>query len=437
MGTARQSNEAFCRRTRQHRTPRKTAEHEPNRKKFGGEERLKVPLADLRAQYYELKEQIDAAIVAVIESCRFSGGSNVTDLEEEVAQRCGAKFGIGVASGTDALTLSLLACGIGAGDEVITTPFTFGATTEAIYHVGARPVYVDIDSCSFNLDSEQISKAITPRTKALLPVDLYGQMADRHTLRNLAQAHNLKLVIDSAQSIGSSQFDEPIAAAGDTTTLSFYPTKNLGAYGDGGMILTNDAEIADLLRSLRGHGTKTHKYFYERVGYCSRLDAIQAAVLMAKLPLLADWNAGRRRNAALYAQHLEGASEYGMTLPREEPGNFHIYHQFTLRYGKRDELQAHLKAQEIDTEIYYPLPMHLHPAYADLGYQEGDFPQSERAAREALSLPIHPELTEEQIAYVAEHIWKFLRANADKPENAATAVVRSQSRKKASEPALR
>ncbi len=398
---------------------------------------MKVPLADLRAQYYELKDQIDAAIVAVIESCRFSGGSNVTQLEEQIAERCGAQYGVGVASGTDALTLSLLACGVGAGDEVITTPFTFGATTEAIYHVGAKPVYIDIDPCTFNLDTEQIAQAITPRTKALLPVDLYGQMADRHTLRNIAQAHNLKLVIDSAQSIGSSQFDEPIAVAGDTTTLSFYPTKNLGAYGDGGMILTNDTEIAEALRSLRGHGTKTHKYYYERVGYCSRLDAIQAAVLMAKLPLLTQWNEGRRQNAARYQELLSGSEEYGLALPREEQGNYHIYHQYTLRSSRRDALQAFLKTQEIDTEIYYPLAMHLHPAYADLGYREGDFPQAERVTGEVLSLPIHPELTEEQVEFVAANIWKFLRDNAGQTENVVTAVVRSNPRRAKSEMAAR
>lgn len=392
---------------------------------------MKVPLADLRAQYYELKDQIDAAIVAVIESCRFSGGSNVSDLEEQIAERCGAKFGIGVASGTDALTLSLLACGIGRGDEVVTTPFTFGATTEAIYHVGAVPVYVDVDPCTFNMDTEQIVKAITPRTKALLPVDLYGQMADRQTLVQIARAHNLKLIVDSAQSIGSSQFGEPIAIAGDTTTLSFYPTKNLGAYGDGGMILTNDPEIAATLRSLRGHGTVTHKYYYERVGFCSRLDAIQAAVLLAKLPLLTEWNEGRRRNAARYQELLRDIPSDLLTLPREEPGNHHIYHQYTLRCRERDALQAYLKSQGIDSEIYYPLPLHLHPAYAGLGYREGDFPNAERVAREVLSLPIHPELTDAQIEYVAEHVHAFFHTLPAITAETVTAVVRTRKRETA------
>jgi dTDP-4-amino-4,6-dideoxygalactose transaminase len=371
---------------------------------------LKVPLADLRAQYYELKEQIDAAIVGVIESCRFSGGDNVTRLEIEIAATCGAQYGVAVASGTDAVLLSLVACGIGEGDEVITTPFTFGATSEALALVGARPVYADIDACTFNLDETRIEERITPRTRALLPVDLYGQMVDRTAFYDIARRHKLRLIIDSAQAIGALQNGQPIGIHGDTATLSFYPTKNLGAYGDGGMVLTNDADIADRLRSLRGHGTNGHKYHYERIGYCSRLDAIQAAVLLAKLPLLGGWNAGRRRNAALYHEHLAdiaGVPGVGVTLPRAELCNYHVYHQYTIRSPHRDALQAFLKEHEVDTEIYYPLPIHLQPAYAYLGYKEGDFPISERVAKEVLSLPIHPELTPEQVAYVAGLIRRF------------------------------
>jgi dTDP-4-amino-4,6-dideoxygalactose transaminase len=371
---------------------------------------LKVPLADLRAQYYELKEQIDSAIVKVIESCRFSGGDVVSQLESEIAATCGAEYGIGVASGTDALVLSLVACGIGDGDEVITTPFTFGATSEAIALVGARPVYVDIDTCTYNLDVSQIEYRITPRTKAILPVDLYGQMVDRVILTDIARRHKLRLIIDSAQAIGARQFGQPIAKHGDTTTLSFYPTKNLGAYGDGGMVLTNDPELADTLRSLRGHGTRQHKYYYERVGYCSRLDAIQAAILQVKLPALQDWNEGRRRNAALYHELLADIAEIrdeGIGLPGHERGNDHIYHQYTIRHPRRDALQQVLKAHDVDSEIYYPVPMHMHPAYAYLGFKEGAFPKSEKAAREVLSLPIHPELTEAQIRYVADLIREF------------------------------
>lgn len=375
---------------------------------------MKVPLADLRAQYYELKDQIDAALLDVIETSRFSGGENVTQLEEKIAALCGAKYGIGVASGTDALVLSLVACGIGAGDEVITTPFTFGATSEAIALVGAKPVYVDIDHCTLNIDTSRIEEKITPRTKALLPVDLYGQMADRAALNRMAHQYNLRLIIDSAQAIGARQNGIPIAVDGDTTTLSFYPTKNLGAFGDGGMILTNNEELAETLRSLRGHGTKQHKYYYERVGYCSRLDAIQATVLLAKLPRLAEWNDSRRRNANRYHELLAPVLEDGLLLPRAESGNYHIYHQFTVRVGQRDALQAFLKEQDIDAEVYYPRPLHLHPAYAYLGYGEGDFPVSERAAREVLSLPVHPELTDAQIVYVAEQVRNFVAHAARK-----------------------
>ncbi len=376
---------------------------------------MRVPLADLRAQYYELKDQIDAAIVAVIESSRFSGGDVVANLEAEIAHLCGAKQGIGVASGTDALTLSLVACGVGQGDEVITTPFTFGATSEAIAHVGAVPVYVDIDPCTYNLDVTQIEASITPRTKALLPVDLYGQMADRETLSRIAAQHGLKLILDSAQSIGALQNGFPIAAHGDTITLSFYPTKNLGAYGDGGMILTNDDTLAETLRSLRGHGTKQHPYFYERIGYCSRLDAIQAAVLDAKLPLLTDWNLRRRQNAALYHCLLSKAAEESggtLILPACDAPNLHIYHQYTLRHAHRDQLQAYLKKHEVETGIYYPLPMHLHPAYAYLGYREGDFPAAEKIAKEVLSLPVHPELTEAQIEYASARVCEFTQSSA-------------------------
>lgn len=371
---------------------------------------MRVPFADLRAQYYELKEQIDAAMVRVIESGRFIGGEDVTILENTIAQTCGAEYGIGVASGTDALVLSLVACGIGNGDEVITTPFTFGATSEAIALVGAKPVYVDIDPCTYNMDVSQIEARITSKTRALLPVDLYGQMADRATLACISQEYNLRLIVDSAQAIGSKQFGNPIALHGHTTTLSFYPTKNLGAYGDAGMVLTNDPEINENLRSLRGHGTKRHKYIHERIGYCSRLDTMQAAFLRVKIAALEDWNNIRRRNASIYNEMLAEIEDNdcnGISLPGVEPGNHHIYHQYTLRHTHRDELKEYLRQNDVDSEIYYPYCLHLQPAYAYLGYTEGDFPVAERVAKEVLSLPIHPELTEEQIRYVANLVCQF------------------------------
>ncbi len=371
---------------------------------------MKVPFANLRAQYHELKEQIDAAMVSVIESGCFIDGENVARLEQEIAAVSGVRYGVGVASGTDALVLSLRACGIGPGDEVITTPFTFGATTEAIALLGARPVYVDIDLCTFNLDVAQIESCVTPRTRAILPVDLFGQMADRTVLNAVAKSHNLRLIADSAQAIGAKQNGWPLAASADCTTLSFYPSKNLGAYGDGGMALTDNAEIADHLRSLHAHGAGQNGAYgyHERIGYCSRLYTMQAVVLLAKLPHLAHWNAARRRNAALYNAHLADLSGTGLTLPGCEAGNYHIYHQYTIRHPRRDALQAYLKDHEVDTKIYYPFPMHLQPAYAYLGYQQGDFPAAERAAQEALSLPIQPELTEDQIEYVTDLIRRFL-----------------------------
>lgn len=367
---------------------------------------MRVPFADLRTQYHKLKQEIDASIANVIESGCFIDGENVLRLEHEISELCGSKYGIGVASGTDALVLSLAACGVGAGDEVITTPFTFGATTESIALVGAKAVFVDIDLCTYNLDTSLLEDAVTPSTKALLPVDLFGQMADRNALTKIAKKHNLSLIVDSAQAIGASQNGEALASAGDTTTLSFYPTKNLGAFGDAGMVLTNDEDLIMQLRSLHAHGTGRHgSYgFHERVGYCSRLDTIQSVVLLAKLPFLREMNDIRRRNADHYNSLLAGCDA---KLPRCMSGNFHIYHQYTLLHPKRDALQVFLKEHGVDTKIFYPLPMHLQPAYAYLGYKKGDFPNAEQVSREALSIPIYPELTEVQIEYVADLILQF------------------------------
>lgn len=372
---------------------------------------MKVPLADLRAQYRNFKDEIDAATVGVIESSCFVGGENVLRLEQEIAAACGARYGVAVASGTDALVLSLVACGIGRGDEVITTPFTFGATTEAIVLVGATPVYVDVDICTFNLDcsTAAIESKITERTRAVLPVDLFGQMADRNALTDIAKRHNLRLVIDSAQSIGARQSGQPIGTAGDATTLSFYPTKNLGAYGDGGMVLTNDDEIAGMLRSLRDHGQTSYGY-HERLGYCSRLDSLQAAILRVKLPHLAQWNEQRRRNAEMYHALLADVASVEsarLVLPGFERGNYHVYHQYTIRHVRRNELQAYLKQNGVDTKIFYPHPAHLQNAYRYLGYGPGDLPCAEQVALEVLSLPIHPELNEAQIEFVCELIRQF------------------------------
>ena len=372
----------------------------------GREAGLKVPLADLRTQYAQLKTEIDAAVADVLASGGYIDGDRVHALEADIAALCGARYGIGVASGTDALVLSLVACGVGGGDEVITTPFTFGATTEAIALVGATPVYVDIDICTFNLDTSQIESVITPRTKAILPVDLFGQMADRAALADICHRHNLFLVADAAQSIGALQNKQPIGGSADTTTLSFYPTKNLGAAGDGGMILTNDAAIADHARNLHGHGQTSYGY-HERIGYCSRLDALQAAILSVKLPFLTAWNEARQRNATRYNELLGDLNGTELMLPSCEKGNYHIYHQYTLRHTRRDALQAYLKAHGVDSKVFYPLATHLQPAYAYLGYKQGDFPIAEQATREVLSIPIVPELSDEQIVYVADLIRRF------------------------------
>lgn len=361
---------------------------------------MAVPIANPKAQYVALKDEINAAVQGVFESCQFILGPNVSKLEEEIAAYCGAKHGIAVNSGTDAIVIALAGCGVGPGDEVITTPYTFVATTEAVMIVGAKPVYVDIDPDTFNLNPDLVEAAITPRTKAILPVHLYGQCADIERMESIARKHNLKLVADGAQAIGSTHKDKGIGAYGDAATLSFFPTKNLGGAGDGGMILTNDDEIARMCRSLRFHGMDGG-YEYEHVGYCSRLDEIQAAVLRVKLKWIDKWNDARRANAAHY---IESFKDLPLKLPLSKPDNHHIYHQFTLRYARRDELKAGLAKREVGSGVYYPSPLHLQKAYLSLGYRPGDFPEAEKAASEVLSLPVFPELSQADRDQVAKAV---------------------------------
>ena len=360
-------------------------------------------MADLKAQYQPISEEMINAVRGVFESGRYYLGDNVKSLEQEIAERCGAEHGIGVNSGTDAIWLALRALGIGKGDEVITTPFTFVATTEVIALLGAKPVYVDIDPATFNLDPDLVEAKITARTKAILPVHLYGQPADISKVQEIAVRHGLRVVYDGAQSIGAEADGKPVGAYGDAVTLSFFPTKNLGGVGDGGMILTNNDELAEELRVLRFHGSGG-TYFYKRVGYCSRLDEIQAAILRTKLPHLADWNETRRKNAVEYRELL---ADMPITLPFETPRVKHIYHQFTTRCAERDSLKDFLKSREIDTGVYYPNPLHLEEAYKYLGYKPGDLPEAERACREVLSLPVFPEMTGQQLAHVAGSIRSF------------------------------
>ncbi len=366
---------------------------------------MQIPMADLQAQHRALSEEIDSAIRGVLESCRFILGPNVAALEEEIAAYCESRFAVGVNSGTDALILALAACGVGPGDEVITTPFTFVATTEAIVRVGATPVFVDIDPVTFNLDAALVESRITERTRALLPVHLYGQTADLTALTHIAKRHGLRLISDGAQAIGARHCGMGIGQFGDAATLSFFPTKNLGALGDGGMVLTNHEEVAERLRLLRFHGSGG-SYSYSEVGWCSRLDEIQAAVLRVKLKHLPEWTARRAANAARYTELLEGC---GLRLPQTAPGNEHVWHQYTVCTPRRAELQAFLKERGIASAVYYPGALHLEAAYRYLGAGEGDFPEAERACREVLSLPVFPELPEGAVERVAEAVREFAR----------------------------
>lgn len=364
---------------------------------------MRVPLADLVKQYHDNEDEVNAAIREVLNSAQFILGPKVQQLERDIAQYCSASFGVGVNSGTDALLLALVAYGIGPGDEVVTTPFTFVATAEAIALVGAKPVFADIDVRTFNLDPEAAAAAITPNTRAIMPVDLFGQMADREAFVALAEKHGLKIIWDSAQAIGAEFAGRKLGDWPGETTLSFFPTKNLGACGDGGMILTNDEDIRDKLIQYRFHGNGGG-YIYPRIGYCSRLDAIQAAILDIKLRHLSDWNETRRQHAARYQSRLGNSC---VVLPYTDPRAHHIFHQFTVRTPRRKELQAYLKAHEVDSGIYYPLALHQQEAYAHLGQQAGDFPNAERAAQEVLSLPVHAQLSDEQIEFVADLLCKF------------------------------
>lgn len=362
-----------------------------------------VPLADLVTQYHSIRADIDAAISSVLESGHFILGEVVERLEHEIAHLSGATYAVGVNSGTDALLLGLAALGIGPGDEVITTPFTFVATIEAITHLGATPVFADIQESTYNLDPEAVRARITRRTKAILPVDLFGQPADREAFAAIADRYGLALMYDAAQAIGARFNGRPIGAYGDVVTLSFFPTKNLGAYGDGGMVLTNRADVQEAVRKLRFHGSGGG-YSYDRVGYCSRLDALQAAVLHVKLRHLPQWTEARRRHAAAYEASLSGTR---CVCPMTDPRCFHVFHQYTIRHPERDALRAYLSEHGVQSGIYYPSPLHLQAAYADLGYRAGDLPEAERACREVLSLPVHPELTDEQLEYVSRTILEF------------------------------
>jgi dTDP-4-amino-4,6-dideoxygalactose transaminase len=363
-----------------------------------------VPVLDLKAQYQSIKDEIDEAVLGVMDSGYFVLGPNVKALEAEVAEYVGCQHGVGVASGTDALRLSLEALDVGPGDEVITTPFTFVATANTISHAGARPVFVDIDPRTFNIVPAQIEAAITERTKAIVPVHLYGQPAEMDAIMDIARRHNLYVIEDCAQAIGAEENGRHVGSFGDLACFSFYPTKNLGAFGDGGMVTTNDLYLAERITVLREQGSKT-RYYHQVLGFNSRLDEIQAALLRVKLRYLDDWQARRQQIAAGYDQLL---GNLGVETPFVRPGVTHVYHQYTIRSARRDELHQFLKERGIGSMIYYPLPLHLQEMYHDLGYAEGRLPVSEAVGHEVLSLPMYPELNDEQVQTIVDAIGEFL-----------------------------
>ncbi|HAG11505.1 MAG TPA: transcriptional regulator [Desulfotomaculum sp.] len=370
---------------------------------------MKVPQFSLASQTTRIKEELEEVIGQVVTKGSFILGENVQKLEREAARYLDVEYGIGVGSGSDALYLALLACGVGFEDEVITTPFTFFATAGSIIRAGAVPVFVDIDPDTFNLDVNLLEEKITEKTRAIMPVHLYGQAADMAPLMEIAVKHNLKVVEDTAQAMGSLYGGKKSCSFGDAGCLSFFPTKNLGGFGDGGMVVTGNPEVAEKVKMLRVHGSRK-KYFHEVVGINSRLDEIQAAVLAVKMKYLDQWIAARNSLAAnymkLFKQH--GLDEI-VKLPRTIDNAYHTYNQYTIRVPDRDKLQAFLNERGVGTAIYYPLPLHLQPSFSSLNYRIGDFPQAEKACGEVISLPVFPELASEQQEYVVETMKQFYR----------------------------
>ncbi len=390
---------------------------------------MNVPLLDLQAQYAQIKDKVRVAVDGVFESQRFILGAQVSALEEEIAKFCGVPYAIGVASGTDALLLSLKAVGVGPGGAVATVPFTFFATAGTIANLGARPIFVDIEGigfemnpgklasflareCSFNLTTKKVvHKASNTVIQALMPVHLYGQCADMDEILALARRYSLPVIEDACQALGATYKDRHAGAMGDFGCFSFFPSKNLGGAGDGGMILTSNKALAERVRLLRTHGAQP-KYFHSIVGFNSRLDELQAAVLRVKLPYLQQWSQARRRNAERYAEDFKAAGILSyVTPPKTLPDRTHIFHQYVIRCARRDELQAFLKSRGIGTEIYYPVSLHEQECFRYLGYTSHDLPESHAAAAETLALPVYPELTDEQRAYVVNSIAAFYKTS--------------------------
>lgn len=358
-----------------------------------------VPMVDLKRQYQGIKKEIFQVITEIFSNGQYILGPRVSEFEKKIADYYGVSEAVGVASGTDAIHLSINALGIGEGDEVITTPFTFFATVEAILYTGARPVFVDIEQDTFNMDAGQIEAKITDKTRAILPVHIFGQMADMEEISKIAKRHGLKVIEDCAQSFGANLNGKKAGSFGNTGCFSFYPSKNLGGYGDGGIIILNDTKIADEVRKLRNHGSKS-SYIHENVGFNSRLDEIQAGILLVKLKYIDEYNIARRQKAALYTELLSDK----VKCPVEKKGAYHVFHQYTIRSNKRHEIQKRLRDKRVSSVVYYPVPLHLQDALRFLGYREGDFPVTEKSAKEVLSLPIYPELEASVIEKIAEII---------------------------------
>ncbi|UCD84901.1 MAG: DegT/DnrJ/EryC1/StrS family aminotransferase [Deltaproteobacteria bacterium] len=375
---------------------------------------MKVELLDLKAQYQEIEKEVKTAIDQVLAHQHFILGPEVKELEEEIARYCEVSYAIGVASGSDALLLSLMAIGVGEGDVVLTTPYTFFATAGSISRLGARPVFIDIDPKTYNIDPVMIKKYLKrysthkgrrAKIKAIIPVHLFGQCAEMEPILELAEKNGLKVIEDAAQALGAEYKGQKAGTMGDVGCFSFFPSKNLGGMGDGGMIVTNDQSLAKRFRSLRVHGTGKMKYSYSHIGINSRLDTLQASVLKVKLKYLDEWNEGRRENATFYDKAFKDSQ---VVTPYATDHNLHIYNQYTIRVPNRDGLLDHLNSAEIGCAIYYPIPLHIQDCFKSLGNKEGDFPESEKAAKETLSIPIYPELNEQQKSYIVDKILEFI-----------------------------
>jgi len=364
---------------------------------------MQIPLIDLSAQYLSIREEINEAIQQVLVDGQYIMGPNVKELEREIANYTGTRFAVGVGNGTDALVLVLKALGIGPGDEVITTPFTFFASAEGISQVGAVPVFVDIDPKTYCMNIDLIREKISSRTKAIIPVHLFGHPVDMEPLMEIARQYGIKIIEDACQAIGALYHGQPVGSFGDAACFSFFPTKNLGGYGDGGMVVTNNEELYEKIKLLRVHGSYK-KYHHSFVGYNSRMDELQAAILRVKFRYLEEWTEKRRAIAAKYRQLLENTS---VVLPVELKDCRHVYHLFVLRCEKRDELMQYLAGKGIHTAVYYPVPLHLQEVYKDMGFKPGDFPEAEKASRQALAIPHYPELDEGRMEYIAKAINEF------------------------------